>query len=93
MLIEHLEGCSGPAENRLLAHLAGRPGAERRELFVALVGQTVATGDTDAAFAVGVDVAVQYGDVGEFADLVLPALAEREQANHDWREALAVKAG
>ena len=93
VLIEHLEGCPGLAENRLLAHLAQLPGAERRELFVALVGQTVATGDADATFAAGVDAAVQYGDVGGFADLVLPALAEREQANHDWRDALATAKG
>lgn len=87
VLIENLEGCARASENGLLQHLAGLPGSERRELFVALVGQTLATGDVAGAFALGVDISVHYRDVGRFAELVLPALEERREAETVWREA------
>ena len=92
VLIENLEGCAGTSENALLQHLASLPGGERRELFVALVGQTLATGDVAGAFAMGVDISVHYRDVGRFADLVFPALEERREAEAAWREA-ALSAG
>ena len=89
VLIENLEGAAGLAQNGLLQHLAALPGSERRELFVALVGQTLKTGDADGAFAAGVDATVAYRDVGQFAELVLPAMEERREADAAWREACA----
>lgn len=87
VLIENLENSAGLADNRFLQHLAHLPGSERRELFVALVGQTLATADPDGAFAAGVDASVHYRDVSQFAEVVLPALEERQEADAAWREA------
>jgi CheY-like chemotaxis protein len=80
VLLENLEGCPTLADNALLQQLSGLTTDERRQTFIALLGQSFSTGDEEAAFALSVDLLVHYGDVTQFARLLAPAYEDRHRA-------------
>ena len=87
ILLENLEGCLLDS-NSLLRHLTAMPTDERRETFVVLLCQSFATGDELNAYAQSVDLLINYTDVGQFNELLAPALEEHTEGNRHFEAVL-----
>lgn len=92
VVLENLEGCA-LTQNALLQHLAALPTDERRATYVVLLCQSFPTGDEMAAYAASVDQVINYHDISQFAELVVPALEEHEEGNHHFVTVAARLAG
>ena len=80
VLVENLEGCD-LIENAVLRHLSAMPMDDRCQTYVVLLCQAFATGDDMNAYAWSVDQAINYQDIGSFAQLIVPAVEEHNERN------------
>jgi hypothetical protein len=88
VLLENLEGCA-LGQNTLLQHLAALANDERRATFVVLLCQSFATGDEMAAYALSVNLLINYQDIAQFGALAVPALEEHEEGDHHFKAVAA----
>ena len=88
VLVENLEGCE-LAANAVLQHLSAMAMDDRRQTYVVLLCQAFATGDELNAYAWSVDQVISYQDIGEFANLVVPAVEEYTERNRHFTAVLA----
>ena len=74
------ERCHGstPLDNELLRLLEGMSMATRRYMLVALLGHDVQTLDSMSAFALSMNVVVNYNDVGQIRPILERALADND---------------
>ena len=87
VLLENLEGCA-LVENALWQHLGATLTDERRQTFVVMLCQSFNTGDEMYAYALSVDQLINYQDIGQFAQLVVPAVEEYTEGNRHFTAAL-----
>jgi hypothetical protein len=84
VLLENLEGCQ-LANHALLAHLSSLPTNDRRATYIVLLCQSFATGDDRAAYALGVNLLINYQDVNQFAEILAPAIEEYAHEDYHFR--------
>ena len=87
VLLENLEGCA-LVENALWQHLCATLTDERRQTFVVMLCQSFNTGDETYAYALSVDQLINYQDIGQFAQLVVPTVEEHTEGNRHFTAAL-----
>ena len=87
VLLENLEGCA-LADNSLLHHLAGVTTDERRATYLVMLCQSFETGDEPNAYALSVNLLINYQDIAQFSALVVPAMEEHQERNHFFDAAL-----
>ena len=87
VLLENLEGCA-LVENALWQHLGSTLTDERRQTFVVMLCQSFNTGDEMYAYALSVDQLINYQDIGQFAQLLVPAVEEHTEGNRHFTAAL-----
>ena len=61
---------------------------ERRQTFVVMLCQSFNTGDETYAYALSVDQLINYQDIGQFAQLVVPTVEEHTEGNRHFTAAL-----
>jgi hypothetical protein len=76
------------ANNPILRAMLNRPGALRREHFVVLLSQQLATNDAMGAFAHSVDLIINLGDIANFKPVLRRAVAEHGDLYTPFRETL-----
>ncbi len=87
VLLENLEGYA-LVENVLWQHLNAMLTDERRQTYVVMLCQSFETGDDMYAYALAVDQLINYQDIGQFAQLVVPAVEEFNEGNRHFTAAL-----
>ncbi len=87
VLLENLEGCA-LVENALWQYLSASLTDERRQTFVVMLCQSFNTGDEMYAYALSVDQLINYQDIGQFAQLVVPTVEEHTEGNRHFTAAL-----
>ena len=70
---------SSPLDNELLQLLQHMPMGNRRYMLVALLGHDVKTYDNMTAFAMSVNIVINYNDVAQVKPILERALAENDQ--------------
>ena len=88
VLVENLEGCD-LIENMVLRHLSAMAMDDRRQTYVVMLCQAFATGDEMNAYAWSVDQVINYQDIGDFAQLIVPAVEEHNERNRHFTAVLA----
>ena len=74
--------------NPILAELAGRPGADRRDHFVVLLSHRYATNDAMSAFVQNVDQIVNIADLANFKPVLRRGVAQQLELYHPFQETL-----
>ena len=87
VLLENLEGCA-LADNVLLQQLSGVVTDERRATFIVMLCQSFGTADEFNAYALSVNLVINYQDIAQFSALVVPALEEHHERNRFFDAAL-----
>ncbi len=87
VLLENLEGCSLDT-NGLLRQFSTMGTDERRGNLVVLLCQSYATGDELSAYALSVDLLINYTDVAQFNALVAPMVEERQEGDRHFAAVL-----
>ena len=75
-------------DNALWQHICAMPTDERRQTYVVMLCQSFETGDEMFAYALGLDQLINYQDIGQFAQLVVPAIEEHNEGNRNFTAAL-----
>ena len=87
VFLENLEGCA-LVDNSLWQHIGAMLTDERRQTYVVMLCQSFDTGDEMFAYALGLDQVINYQDIGQFAQLVVPAIEEHTEGNRHFTAAL-----
>ncbi len=87
VFLENLEGCA-LVDNALWQHIGGILTDERRQTYVVMLCQSFNTGDEMFSYALGLDQVINYQDIGQFAQLVVPAIEEHTEGNRHFTAAL-----
>ena len=74
--------------NPILAELAERPGADRRDHFVVLLSHRYATNDAMSAFVQNVDQIVNISDLANFKPVLRRGVAQQLELYHPFQETL-----
>ena len=74
--------------NPILAELAERPGADRRDHFVVLLSHRYATNDAMSAFVQSVDQIVNIADLANFKPVLRRGVAQHLELYHPFQETL-----
>ena len=74
--------------NPILAELAERPGADRRDHFVVLLSHRYATNDGMSAFVQSVDQIVNIADLANFKPVLRRGVAQHLELYHPFQETL-----
>ena len=74
--------------NPILAELAERPGADRRDHFVVLLSHRYATNDAMSAFVQNVDQIVNIADLANFKPVLRRGVAQQLELYHPFQETL-----
>ena len=74
--------------NPILAELAERPGADRRDHFVVLLSHRYATNDAMSAFVQNVDQIVNIADLANFKPVLRRGVAQHLELYHPFQETL-----
>ena len=74
--------------NPILAELANRPGADRRDHFVVLLSHRYATNDAMSAFVQSVDQIVNIADLANFKPVLRRGVTQYHEQYHPFQETL-----
>lgn len=87
VIAEKFKGTS-LADNPILREMVNRPGILRREHFVVLLSQQMATNDAMGAFAHSVDQIINIGDIANFKPILRRGVAEHADLYIPFQETL-----
>ena len=88
ILVSDTFRCDHRLQNQVLAALAEIPLDQRRVQFVVLLGKGVETGDALTAFAAGVDLVVNTGELDRMARLIWAGRTEKKVFYRRYLDAL-----
>lgn len=74
--------------NPILAEMANRPGANRRDFFVVLLSHRFATNDAMSAFVQSVDQIINIADLANFKPVLRRGTTQHRELYHSFHEML-----
>jgi len=87
IIYEHFKG-STVQTNPILQEMTQRPGLHRREHFVVLLSQRLATNDAITAFVHSVDLIMNVSDLANFKPVLRRGVAQYRELYHGFQETL-----
>lgn len=88
IVYENFKG-SSVQTNPILQHMIRRPGAQRRQHFVALVSHRFPTNDAMSAFVQSVDQIINIADLANFKPVLRRGVAQYRELYHAFHETMA----